>query len=113
MDAKNNDTNRYYKKMVRIIKKMRYLKEATEHLTRITPLVCLRGPQSPWGEQVGAPHPEDSDEREISSSAWIMRQDYLVRSYMPHVSDDFMYIFGFKIINQIELVLESYCLVIE
>lgn len=42
-----------------------------------------------------------------------MRQDYLVRSDMPHVSDDFMYIFGFKIINQIELVLESYCLVIE
>ena len=36
-----------------------------------------------------------------------MRQDYLVWSYMPHVSDDFMYIFGFKIINQIELVLES------
>ena len=42
-----------------------------------------------------------------------MRQDYLVRNDMPHVSDDFMYIFGFKIISQIELVLESYCLVIE
>ena len=38
----NLDTNRYYKKMVRIIKKMRYLKGATEHLTRITPpsLAC-------------------------------------------------------------------------